>query len=178
MSWLILACFLFCSEFPREPLNTAEKEPDSLTVLVALHDDCVISRFYTPRLNALDSTYRGRHIGIVGFFPHGSITPAAIEAFRDEFRIAFPLLLDENQSVARRYGVTIMPEAVAVDHRTGHVLYRGRIDDSYVRVGKRKLHPRSNDLENVVKAWLDGDRPDGVTETPAVGCFITFTEHD
>ncbi len=178
MSWLFLACFLFSSGTARVPQALSGMEIDSLTVLVALHDDCVISRFYTPRLNALDSIYRGRHIGIVGFFPHGSVTPAAIEAFREEFRITFPLILDEDQSIARRHGVTVMPEAVAVDHRTGHVLYRGRIDDSYVRVGKRKLHPKSNDLEDVMKAWLDGERPDELTETPAVGCFITFTEHD
>jgi hypothetical protein len=177
MSWLVLACFLFCSGPARAPL-TAVSGIDSLTVLVALHDDCVISRFYTPSLNALDSMYRGRHVGIVGFFPHGAITPAAIEAFRAEFRITFPLILDEDQSIARRHGVTVMPEAVAVDHRTGHAIYRGRIDDSYVRVGKRKLHPRSNDLEDVVKAWLAGDMPDAMTETPAVGCLITFTEHD
>ncbi len=177
MSWLILACFLFCSDTARAPL-TAVSTIDSLTVLVALHDDCVISRFYTPKLNALDSAYRDRHIGIVGFFPHGSITPAAIDAFRKEFRITFPIILDEDQSIARRYGVTVMPEAVAVDHRTGHVLYRGRIDDSYVRVGKRKLHPQSNDLEEVVNAWLAGNVPDETKETQAVGCFITFTEHD
>ena len=151
---------------------------DSLTVMVALHDDCVISRFYTPKLNALDSAYRGRHIGIVGFFPHGTITPEAIAAFQEEFLIDFPLILDEGQSIARRYGVTVMPEAVVVDHRTGRVIYHGRIDDSYVRVGKRKLHPQSNDLDDVLKGWLAHDVPDEMTETQAVGCFITFTQHD
>jgi hypothetical protein len=71
-----------------------------------------------------------------------------------------------------------MPEAVVLDHHTGRVIYRGRIDDSYVRVGKRKLHPQSNDLEDVLNAWLAGDVPDAMTETQSVGCFITFTQHD
>ena len=178
MSWLILACFLFCFDTTRTPQTAPASGPDSLTVLVALHDDCVISRFYTPTLNALDSAYRHRHVGIVGFFPHRSITPTGIDLFRDEFRITFPLIPDEDQSIARRFGITVMPEAVAIDHRTGRVVYRGRIDDSYVRVGKRKLHPQSNDLEEVLKAWLAGDVPDAMRETQAVGCFITFTQHD
>lgn len=176
MRLFILVLLIQLARFPGTSLQ-AQSAPvpgDSLTVHVFLHDDCVISRYYTVTLNHLDSLYRTRHIGLVGRFPHAGITPEAMTDFGNEFQLTFPLAIDRDQALARQFGITVMPEVAVVDESTGNLLYRGRIDDSYVRVGKRNLHPRSPDLEKVITEWSEGRVPEKTLETQAIGCLITF----
>ena len=71
-------------------------------------------------------------------------------------------------------GATVTPEVAVWDHRTNRLIYRGRIDDSYVRVGKRKFHPKSHDLKNIIDLWLIKQTPDTLVQTQAVGCFINL----
>jgi len=174
---LVFCLFLF-ARLPGHDLQacTSPVPGDSLTVYVFLHDDCVISRYYTITLNRIDSLYRDRHVGFVGMFPHGGITPEAMNAFGQEFQLTFPLAIDRDQALARQFGITVMPEVAVMDENAGKLLYRGRIDDSYVRVGKRNLHPRDPDLENILSGWTEGRSPTKTVETQAIGCLITFNE--
>src|SRR5690606_30088592 len=95
-----------------------------------------------------------------------------IDAFATAYQLTFPLIPDTSHHQVTLFDATMMPQAVVWDHRTNRLLYRGRIDDSYVRVGKRNLHPKRRDLENMVKKWLDGIIPDHLVETQAIGCVI------
>lgn len=149
---------------------------DSLTVYVFLNDECVISQFYTPELTRLFDTYHAQKVGFTGYFPSPSSTPDRIEKFGEAYRLAFPLEGDYHKTQARRLGVTVTPEVAVWDHRSDKLIYRGRIDDSYVRVGKRKLHPQQHDLQEIIDAWLEGQVPAELEQTQAIGCFISFTD--
>ena len=70
-------------------------------------------------------------------------------------------------------GATITPEVVIYDHRIGQILYSGRIDDRYVKVGKRRRHVQTSELEDALKAIRSG-QPVAVRETQATGCLITL----
>lgn len=149
---------------------------DSLGVYIFLHDECMITQYYTPELIRLVKKYQGRPIGFTGYFPNPSTTSDRIDAFGKTYGIVFPLKEDYAKEVTRRFGITITPEVAVQDLRTGQLIYRGRIDDSYVRVGKRKLIIQHHDLEQVIDDWLDRRLPDQTIETRAIGCFITFTD--
>ena len=41
---------------------------DSLSVYVFLHDECVISQFYTPLLTDYHNNYKHKKIGFIGWF--------------------------------------------------------------------------------------------------------------
>jgi len=148
---------------------------DSLTVYIFLHDECVISQFYTPELGRLYETYRSKKVGFVGYFPNPGTTAERIEAFGRDYHLDFPLLEDYNKVITRKLGITITPEVAVWDHRTGWQIYRGRIDDSYVRVGKRKTHPQSHDLEATIESWIQREGPQLIIQTQAIGCLISFT---
>jgi len=157
-----------------EPLPA--KTADSLTVFVFLHDDCLISQFYTLELTRLYDTYHSKKVGFIGYFPNSSSTAEQMEAFAVNYKIAFPLMEDYSKERTHQYGITVTPEVAVWDHRTDQLIYRGRIDDSYVRVGKRKTHPQSRDLQDIIDAWLLNQSPGTLVETQAIGCFISFTE--
>src|SRR6187549_204885 len=124
---------------------------DSLTVYIFLHDDCLISQFYTLELSRLYDAYHSKKVGFVGYFPNATSTAEQIETFGTNYKLTFPLLPDYTQDVTRKFGVTVTPEVAVWDHRSDQLIYRGRIDDSYVRVGKRKTHPQSRDLEEIIE---------------------------
>lgn len=149
---------------------------DSLTVYIFLHDECVISQFFTPELTRLSEKYRLKKVGFVGYFPNNAASPEKMSAFAESYRLDFPLLQDHNKALARKFGVTITPEVAVWDHRQEQLIYRGRIDDSYVRVGKRKLHPQRYDLQETIDAWLSGQSSPTLVQTQAIGCFINFTD--
>ena len=147
---------------------------DSLTVYVFLLDECVISQFYTPQLNELHEKYRHKKVGFIGLFPNSISTTDQIDAFGKTYGIPFELKEDHDKTWTRKFGITITPEVAVWDHRSERLLYRGRIDDSYVRVGKRKLHPRQHDLRDIIDNWILGKIPAQTIETQAIGCFVNF----
>ena len=149
---------------------------DSLTVYIFLNDECVISQFYTPELTRLYDSYHSKKVGFLGCFPSPSSSPDKIQRFAEDYHLAFPLSGDYQKVLARRLGVTVTPEVAVWDHRSDKLIYRGRIDDSYVRVGKRKLHPQHFDLQDVIDDWVDGQVPAELIQTQAIGCFISFTD--
>ena len=157
-----------CAQQPGSSFN------DSLTVFVFLEDECIISQFFTPELTRLYEKYHTQHIGFVGYFPSTETGQDQIDWFASEFRIDFPLLPDHDKSLTKKLGITITPEVAVWDHREERMIYRGRIDDSYVRVGKRKLHPQSHDLEDMISDWTLNQTPEILVLTQAIGCFITF----
>ena len=53
----------------------------------------------------------------------------------------------------------------------GTVLYRGRIDDLYIALGKRRDHVTAHDLRDALDEIVGG-RPVGNPRTQAVGCSL------
>lgn len=147
-----------------------------MTVYVFLHDDCLISQFYTLELTRLYDTYHAQKVGFVGYFPNPTSTAEQMEAFGTDYKLTFPLLPDYDKEMTRKFGVTVTPEVAVWDHRSNQLIYRGRIDDSYVRVGKRKTHAQSKDLEKIIESWLLNQNTGTLVETQAIGCFINFTD--
>ena len=147
---------------------------DSLTVYVFLLDECLISQFYTPELSRLNKNYQKKGVGFIGYFPNSSSSTEEIEEFAKDYHIDFPLKADHEKVFTEQFDISVTPEVAVWDHRSDRLIYRGRIDDSYVRVGKRKLHPQHHDLEDIIKAWLAMESTDQLTETQAIGCFINF----
>jgi peroxiredoxin len=149
---------------------------DSLSVYIFLEDECLISQYYTNELSRLYQEYGKGHVGFIGYFPSSTTGTEEIAAFADKFKLDFALLPDHDFTWTKRFEITVTPEVAVLDHRTDRMIYKGRIDDSYVRVGKRKLHSQKHDLEDIIKAWQLNQVPSSLVQTEAIGCFITFTK--
>jgi hypothetical protein len=80
------------------------------------------------------------------------------------------VVIDADHHWVQMAGARKTPEVV-VFSRGGEVLYRGRIDDRYAGLGKRREQVTSHDLENALEAIL-ADKPIPQSNTEAIGCFI------
>lgn len=141
-----------------------------ITTLIFISPDCPISNAYAPELNRIVAEYSAK--GGAFFLVHADPQVSAETARKHaaEYGYRCPVLLDPRQTLVHRTGVTVTPEA-AVFATDGALLYRGRIDDWYADLGKRRATPRTRDLRDALDAALAG-KPVPTATTAAIGCFI------
>ena len=152
---------------------SAQSYSDHITVNFFLLDECRISQNITGEINHVQQQFDQSNFTYVGYFPSTASTLKKVNAFRQEYALNLPLLPDPTQSQARRYGATIAPQVVVYDEQNERVLYSGRIDNSYARVGQRRRVVTSRDLREVLTA-ISNQQPIATPVTEAVGCVLTL----
>jgi hypothetical protein len=155
-------------------VSVSEKPPmlpmaaTDLTVYVFVTTDCPISNRYAPEVQRLAALFKSK-ASFVLVYPVPGDTPAMIRDHHKKFAYSLPSLRDTDLRLVKLTGVTTLPEVAVL--QGGALLYRGRIDDRYVELGKDRLKPTTHDLEDALEAAIVG-KPVAVKETPAVGCFL------
>src|SRR5258708_35454127 len=141
-------------------------------VLVFISTECPIANGYLPELNRQFAAARGAEtkIEFYGVISSHSTTRAVAAKHATEFKIEFPLLFDASGELADALRPTHTPEAFVVD-REGQLAYRGRIDDLYADLGKKRASATCHDLADAIAALVAG-QPVAVHETEPVGCFL------
>lgn len=137
-------------------------------VVVFLATDCPISNAFLPELNRLSSAFRDRDVHFYGVVSAPYVTRAAVLKHRDEYGIEFPVLFDGGRSLQRLLAPTHTPEAVVVSMR-GIVSYRGRINNLFSRIGRRRETASVHDLRNALDAIVAGNTVAHRVTVP-VGC--------
>ncbi|GAA4354435.1 hypothetical protein GCM10023185_16280 [Hymenobacter saemangeumensis] len=141
------------------------------TVYVFLAETCPISQAATLPLRELHSRYAGQGVRFVGVFPDKEASPASLRSFAQTYQLPFVLQADPGQRLTRRLRARVTPEAVVVAADGRRVLYQGRLDDSFARLGQRRTVVQHHELADALAAVMAGN-PVAVPRTDAVGCFI------
>ena len=159
IAWLYLLLFLASA-----PL--AASEP--IRVLVFTTTDCPISNRYAPEIQRLAVKFSDR-VKFVLVYPVAADSPEVIRLHQQKFGYSLDSIRDSTHELLKQTGVTVTPEvAVMVGAR---MVYRGRIDDRYIALGKDRIKPTRHDLEDALTAVL-ANKPVAQKETRAVGCFL------
>lgn len=160
------------------------------TVFVFLSPECAISKQYIPELNRLAKLVPAEKIAFFGVIADETLKRSEMVTFQKEFGIEFPVLFDASGELAELFRPTHVPEAFLLDPK-GNIAYRGRIDDVYVAIDKRRAEPRERNLKDAVTALSEG-REVAVRHAVPVGCLfetlpgkrsasaesrVTFTRH-
>jgi hypothetical protein len=144
-------------------------------VLLFVSRECPISNRYAPEIRRLRTQLGPEGVRFWLVFPNPSEGVQPIRDHLAEFRYDVPALRDPAQELVKLAGATMTPEAAVFD-AAGHLAYRGRIDDRYVRLGVMRPAPTTHDLRDAVTALLAG-RPVPASTAPAVGCYISDFVH-
>ena len=140
-------------------------------IYIFMGETCPVSRHYTLTLKELHTQYASEKLEFIGVFPNRLSTPATIAAFKEKYALPFTCIGDSTHTWVNRLGATITPEAVVAD--TSHTaIYRGRIDNTFARLGKRRRVITEHDLADVLNA-LKNENPPAFRQTQAIGCIIT-----
>ncbi len=148
--------------------------PDGRAVCFAfLHPACPLAQEYAPVLNVLADEFGGEGIRFVGVVCEADDV-GAIEAYRRDFGITFPLRLDTDFTLAETLDATVTPEVVLVD-RDRRIRYAGRIDDRYKVRGVMTPGDADPELRTAILDLVAG-REVGEPRTKAVGCPLDRPE--
>ena len=152
---------------PRAPL----KPDGKASVLFFITNDCPISNSYAPEIQRICSDYAPKKVSCSLVYVDPDLKPAEVKQHLKEFRYSgLPAILDSTHQLVRVAGATVTPEA-AVIGASGQVLYRGRIDNVYASLGKRRPKATELDLRKALDEALSG-KPVTTSATKAIGCYI------
>lgn len=168
---LLLTLAVCCCSTTLLKANLNKALQDSITVYIFLHDDCIISQNYTLTLKTLHKEFANEHLQFVGLFPDFASKPKNIQAFKAKYNISFLLQQDYYHTKKEAFGATVTPEVVIYNETQAQILYQGRIDDTYARVGQRRKITNTSELKDALEAIRD-NQPIEVTKTEPIGCFI------
>ena len=145
-------------------------EPRSARLFVFLASDCPIANAYAPTLQRLDASFAPRGVEQVLVYVDQRDDVEHLREHREEYGHRARALHDRELALAHWAGVEVTPEAVLVD-RLGRSHYRGRIDDLYTDLGRRRARATRHDLRDALEAWCT-QRPVVLPTEPAVGCLL------
>lgn len=135
------------------------------SVLLFLSTVCPISNAYQDRIHALIKHFENRPVRMLLINANQNESADETRRYAEDVAFAVPFYKDWSNIVADRFGVTLTPEAVALDSR-GAAVYRGAIDDA-----RNPARVKVEALKSAVEDLLAG-RPVSVKPVRAFGCAI------
>jgi hypothetical protein len=142
----------------------------AMTVLIFVSIDCPVSNRYAPEIKRLHEEFTARGVRFRLVYPNPLDGDAAISKHLEAYGYPQIAQRDPDHTLVKMAGATITPEAAVFDARQ-RLVYRGRIDDRFVQLGRERPAPTQADLRNALTALLAGTHV-SPSRTQAVGCFI------
>lgn len=144
-----------------------------VVVLFFTGNGCPIARQSIAKVRAARRSSAGKEtvVWMINSNPQDDRASIAEEAL--EFHIgSIPILMDENQGVARSLGVRRTAEVICIDTKDWTIFYRGAVDDQLTE-GAKKPQATEKYLETALAEFFSG-RPITRPKTSTSGCLIRF----
>jgi len=179
MAWLASSVVLCSCASPRNAADLVHQRPtDPLLpatnpvarVFIFVSNDCPIANRYAPDLRRLHQVYTPRGVAVWLVHADPEETLASVRQHDREYNLNLPVALDPDHSLAKLCHAEVTPSA-AVFTADGQLVYRGRIDDRFVELGRERPEPSRRDLQEAIEAVL-AKRPVPVPVTKAIGCYL------
>lgn len=139
-------------------------------VLFFVTTDCPIANSYAPEIAALMKDFASQPVRFYAVQVDPDLTVETARKHAGDYGLTLPVILDTKHQLVAATGVTRTPE-VAVIVSDGTIAYRGRIDDRYPGLGKKRQAASQHDLKDALSAILAGEAVQ-TPRTTAVGCSI------
>jgi hypothetical protein len=144
---------------------------DSISVNFFLLDECRISQNISGEINRVVADFEDEIFQFSSYFPSKSSTVKKIDGFMKTYKINTVYYTDYDKVKTNFYGATIAPQVVVYDEKNNKVLYSGRIDNSYDKVGSRRRVVTSKDLYEALDS-IKNNEEITQAEIPAIGCVL------
>ena len=146
-------------------------------VLFFTASDCPIANRYEPELLRLERKFASAGVEFWWVYPNPEDTAEVIRSHQTQFTSRSRIIRDTQQSLAQKARVTITPEAAIFvpENDTLREVYRGRIDDRYISLGRERPQALHHELEDAIAALL-AKRQVPQPAGPPVGCSIVPLE--
>lgn len=154
-----------------DSLDPLDHRSGRLSALIFITVDCPIANGYAPQLKALFSAFEDKPVDF--YLVHVDPGVDAVKARQHASEYGYEgrsILLDPTHSLVEKCQVKVTPEA-ALFSGDGVMRYRGRINNWYGDVGRKRFSPSRHELRDAILQVLAGE-PVKVPRAEAVGCEI------
>ena len=149
--------------------SEAQSAEDNYEIIFFLSPTCPICKYYCKYMRELPEQLNSDIFHCRALVPGDEFDIEEIEAFKHKYKLPFDITKDVAQEHLS-LNATITPEVFVLNSRH-EILYHGRIDDSYLRIGKKRTIIKEHNLDDALNAIKAGI-PVNVPHVPAVGCII------
>ena len=163
---LFILCLSLC---PILETSAQSITAQRFSVTFFISPTCKICQYYALYMQELPIRFSLEKFTFRALMPGKHVTNEIALKYQSRYSITFPVSVDSLQE-HKSMKATVTPEVFVTD-KDGVVIYHGRIDDSYLDVGKRRSLVKNHELDEVLKA-LDKAEVVKVRHVPAVGCII------
>ncbi len=161
----VFFCSFLCS------FGWTQSYSDSISVNFFLLDECRISQNITGEINRVYDTYKSEGFIFKAYFPSPTTSLTEMDSFMHQYQLKMDAITDYKHKKLAFYGATIAPQVVVYDEINKEILYTGRIDNSYDKVGSRRRVITSFDLRKALEA-ISLHVEIETKETQAIGCIL------
>lgn len=159
-----------------EPIDPLDGEPGTLVLVAFVGPECPIANACAPYLADDARTASGLGVECFIVYPFHDLSMATLRDHARDFGLAptFVAVSDPGRRIVRALGATVTPEAILARRLGGgqvEILYRGRVNDLYSAIGRRRPQPIHHDLRDAVVAVAAGQAA-SKPWPPAIGCII------
>jgi thiol-disulfide isomerase/thioredoxin len=142
-------------------------------VFVFVRTDCPISNRYAPVIHQIQKQF-GQAAIFRLVFPDKNEPADKIRKYLREYGYDILAIRDLDHALAKRTMARVTPEA-AVFNAQAELVYHGRIDNLYERIGQARRAATTHELADAIQAAARGASPP-VASVDGVGCFIADLE--
>lgn len=146
------------------------KTESKATVFVFVSVECPVCNSYAPEIRRLAEEFAPKGVNFRLIYPNADESAEAVRKHLKDYAYKLEALRDPQHELVKAAQVQTTPEAAVFVPGKGRV-YRGRIDDRYVELGKTRRRATEQDLREAVLAVLRG-KPIARPVTRAIGCYI------
>lgn len=139
--------------------------------IIFVSTDCPVSNSYQPELRRLHQQYEPEGIAFVMLHATAGIEPERIREHIKSYEIEIPVGIDSHQAIAKTLQAATIPEAFVLSADGETVWYRGRIDNLFEALGKKRPRPTSHELRDALHAIVTGQEVP-IAFTDPVGCRL------
>jgi thiol-disulfide isomerase/thioredoxin len=141
-------------------------------VLIFTSETCPICQQMTPNLRSVIEKYKSENVNFELIFPNpGYSTQITVSEYKSKYKLDCASYIDSGRKLTKKYEIKITPEIIFVDQINNRILYRGKLDNQYEGLGKRRQIITEHYLDDALSQALKGQEVK-MQFTEPIGCFI------
>jgi len=152
------------------PLKCSIEAKEKACVVIFITTDCPIANSFAPEINRLQLAYTSRNVRLTLVHVDSDLSDKKAKRHAADYELKPPVVIDRKHALVKAVDARVTPEAFVYDDE-GKLRYRGRINNLYAALGKRRATVTVHDLRDAIEAVINGEEV-VTTETEALGCFI------
>lgn len=169
---LVIVMLAACTGDHAAPQATATVVDPAAAIAVRLVvvTGCPVAQSYGATWTRLTTEFGSRGVDFAVVVAEPRVDAERATTWATTYGYGTRVAPDPSLTEAARLGATHSPQAIVSD-RQGQVVYRGRVDDAWTALRRRRAAPSERTLEDAINAALRGEPPPKVS-TPVVGCLL------